>query len=198
MGIRVKWPLGCHSWSDAISRRGGRGISDLARDQSGNILIEAALVFPILVALLLGVSEFSEAFTVSRRVAAAAHTAADLVARNTSVTMGDLNGIKTMVDETIKPFPGAGLGLVITSVVADKDNATTVAWSEALGTGVSAYGTGATIVVPPGLTFPNGSLVLAEVKYPFRSTVSALIASSVPFQAKAYQLPRYSSQVVKK
>jgi Flp pilus assembly protein TadG len=164
-----------------------RRIADLARDRSGNVLIEAALVFPILVALLLGVSEFSEAFTASRRVAAAAHTAADLVARSTSVTAVDLSGIKAMIDETIKPFPTTGLGLVITSVLADKDNATTVVWSEALGTGVSAYG-----------TFPNGALILAEIKYPFKSTLSALIVSSVPLKAKAYQVPRYSTQVVKK
>ena len=175
-----------------------RRIADLARDQSGNVLVEAALVFPILLGLFLGVSEFSEAFTASRRVAAAAHTAADLVARSPSVTASDLSGIKAMIDETIKPFPVAGLGLVITSVVADKDNVTTVAWSEALGTGVSAYGTGAAIGVPAGLTFPKGSLVLAEVKYPFKSTLSALIVSSVPLQAKAYHLPRSSSEVVRK
>ena len=194
----MKWPQCCRSLAGAMARLGWRRVGDLARDQSGNILVEAALVFPILIGLLLGVSEFSEAFTASRRVAAAAHTAADLVARSTSVTAGDLSGIKAMIDETIKPFPAAGLGLVITSVVADKDNATTVAWSQALGTGVSAYGTGAAIGVPPGLTFPKGSLVLAEIKYQFKSTLSTLIVGSVPLQAKAYQVPRYSSQVDKK
>jgi Flp pilus assembly protein TadG len=174
-----------------------RRLGDLARDQSGNVLVEAALAFPILIALLLGVSEFSEAFTASRRLAVAANTAADLVARSTSVTSGDLTGIKAMVDETIKPFPTGSLGLVITSVVADNDNATTVAWSQALGTGVSAYGTGAAISLPAGVTVPKGSLILAEVKYGFQSTLAALLVGSVPLEAKAYQLPRYSAQVVK-
>ena len=188
----------CRSLAVVMSRLCARRIADLGRDQSGNVLVEAALVFPILVGLLLGVSEFSEAFTASRRVAAAAHTAADLVARSASVTAADLNGIKAMVDETVKPFPATDLGVVITSVVTDKDNVATVAWSEALGTGVSAYGTGAAINVPAGLTFPKGSLILAETKYLFKSTLSTLIAGSVPLQAKAYQVPRYSSQVVKK
>jgi Flp pilus assembly protein TadG len=174
-----------------------RRLRDLACDQSGSIIVEAALVFPILIMLFLGVSEFSEAFTVSRRIDVAANTAADLVARVPSVTSGDLAGIKVMIDEGIKPFPVAGLGVVITSVVADKDNATTVAWSEALGTGVTAYGTGAPITLPEGLTVAKGSLVLAEVTYQFKSTLSTLLAGSVPLQAKAYQLPRYSAQVVK-
>jgi Flp pilus assembly protein TadG len=198
MGSRVKWPQCCRSLAGATARLRVRGIGDLARDQSGNILVEAALVFPILIALLLGVSELSEAFTASRRVAAAAHTAADLVARSASVTAGDLAGVKAMVDETIKPFPAAGIGLVITSLVADEDNATTVDWSEALGTGVSAYGRGAVVGVPAGLTFPNGSLVLAEITYQFRSTLSTLFVGSVPLQAKAYHVPRYSTQVVRK
>ena len=192
------WPRFWRSFAGATVRRGGRGIGDLARDRSGNILVEAALAFPILVMLLLGVSEFSEAFTASRRIAAAAHTAADLVARTQSVTSDDLSGVKAMVDETIKPLPTAKLGLVITSVVADGANATTVAWSEALGTGVTAYGSGAAISVPAGLTFPKGALVLAEVRYEFQSTLSAMFVGSVPLQAKAYHVPRYSSQVVKK
>jgi Flp pilus assembly protein TadG len=190
-------PQWCRFFAGVIARSRVRRLGDLAPDQSGNILVEAALAFPILVMLLLGVSEFSEAFTTSRRLAVAANTAADLVARATSVTSGDLTGIKAMVDETIKPFPTGSLGLVITSVVADKDNVTTVAWSEALGTGVTAYGTGAAISLPAGLTVPKSSLILAEVKYGFQSTLSTMFAGSVPLEAKAYHLPRYSAQVVK-
>jgi Flp pilus assembly protein TadG len=173
-------------------------VARLASDRSGNVLLEAALVFPILIGMFLGVSEFSEAFTVSRRIDVSANTAADLVARATSVTSDDLAGIKAMIDEGIKPFPVADLGVVITSVVADKDNATTVAWSEALGTGVTAHGTGSAITLPEGLTVAKGSLVLAEVTYQFRSTLSTLLVGSVPLQAQAYQVPRYAGQVIKK
>jgi Flp pilus assembly protein TadG len=192
------WRQCCRSLAGSMARRGGRNIGHLARDQSGNILVEAALVFPVLVMLLFGVSEFSEAFTASRRIAGAANTAADLVARMPSLTSDDLSGVKAMVDETIKPFPSGSLGLVITSVVADEDNAATVAWSEALGTGATAYGTGAAIGVPAGLLFPKGSLVLAEIRYQFQSPLSSLFIGSLPLQAKAYQVPRYSTQVVKK
>lgn len=183
---------------DGSASLGLRRLKDLAPDQSGNILVEAALVFPILIGLFLGVSEFSEAFTVNRRLATAAYTAADLVARQQTVTADDLNGVKAMIDETVKPFSVASLGLVITSVVADKDNATTVAWSEALGTGASAHSTGAAIVLPAGLTLPNTSVIFTEIKYQFRSTLSTLIVGSVPLRAEAYQVPRFSAQVVMK
>jgi Flp pilus assembly protein TadG len=171
-------------------------VARLASDRSGNVLLEAALVFPILIGMFLGVSEFSEAFTVSRRLDIAANTAADLVARTPAVTADDLNGVKAMIDETLKPFPLASLGLVITSVVADGNNATTVAWSAALGSGVSARTKGSAVTLPAGLTFANGSIVLAEVKYQFTSTLSTMIVGAVTLNAAAYQVPRYSGEVL--
>ena len=107
-------------------------------NDAGNALIEAALVFPILFIFFFGVSELCEGFIASRRVEAAAFTAADLVARLQTVNSADLVALKSIIDETIKPLPVATVGLVVTSVIADENNATTVAWSEALGSGVTA------------------------------------------------------------
>ena len=89
-------------------------------DEPECALIEAALVFPILFILFFGVSELCEGFIASRRVEAAAFTAADLVARLQTVNSADLVALKSIVDETIKPFPVATVGLVVTSVVADR------------------------------------------------------------------------------
>ena len=61
--------------------------------------MEAALVFPMLISVFLGVSEFSQAFTVKRRLETAANAAADLVARTASVATADLTGTKAMIDE---------------------------------------------------------------------------------------------------
>ncbi|NJO32505.1 MAG: pilus assembly protein [Rhodospirillales bacterium] len=185
------------AFRSAIRRVGARVVKDLPREQSGQALIEAALIFPLLVGLFLGVSEFCEGFTVSRRVDAAAGTAADLVARQQMVTAADLNSIKAMVEETIKPFPIASVGLVVTSVIADKSNATTVAWSEAMGTGVSPYATGSTVSLPVGLTFPETSLIVAEVRYTFQSTLSTMLVGPIALGAKAYQRPRFAMSVAK-
>jgi Flp pilus assembly protein TadG len=81
-----------------VALRAWKRLADLPLQQSGQALIEAALIFPILLGLFLGVSEFSEAFTVSRRLQAAAHTTADLVARMQSVAAKDVDGIKAMLD----------------------------------------------------------------------------------------------------
>jgi Flp pilus assembly protein TadG len=166
-------------------------------NDSGNALIEAALVFPILFIFFFGVSELCEGFIASRRVEAAAFTAADLVARLQTVNSADLVALKSIIDETIKPLPVATVGLVVTSVIADQNNATTVAWSEALGSGVTAHTANTLIVLPAGLTLSNTSVIFAQVNYTFRSTLSTLIVGGVQLRAQAYQQPRFAQQVAR-
>jgi Flp pilus assembly protein TadG len=175
----------------------GRRARRLPGDGSGQALLEAALLFPIFISLFLGVSEFSEAFTVSRRLEATANTAADLVARVRTVTNADLTAMKPMLDEMLKPYPTVSFGIIITSVVADENNVTRVAWSTAQGSGVSAYVSGSVIALPAGLTEPNSSIIFAESRYLFSSTLSSMIVGPVQFQAAAYLRPRLAQQVQK-
>ncbi|MFM9848720.1 MAG: TadE/TadG family type IV pilus assembly protein [Hyphomicrobiaceae bacterium] len=175
-------------------RRIGRKIG---RDRSGQSLVEAALLFPIFISLFLGISEFSEGFTLRRRLEAAANTSADLVARVRSLRTAELNAMKPMIDEIVKPFPNTTLGLVVTSVVADETNTTRVVWSHAQGPGVSARAEGAAVALPVGLTAPNTSVIFTEVRYVFRSTLGSMIVGDMPFQAAAYMRPRLSGEVDK-
>jgi Flp pilus assembly protein TadG len=167
------------------------------RDCCGNALLEAAIVFPLLIVLFFGVSELSEGFLASRRVVAAAYTAADLVARLQTVTSSDLVGLKSMIDETIKPLPVTTVGLVVSSVVADGNNITTVAWSEALGPGVTALTPSSSITLPAGLTLPNTSVIVSQVSYTFQSTLSTMIVGGVQLQGQAYQQPRFAVEVAR-
>jgi len=87
--------------------------------------------------------------------------------------------------------------VIITSVVADEDNTTRVDWSDAEGSGVSARTPGAIVSLPNGLTEANTSIIFAEVKYTFRSTLSNMIIGDVPFASEAYLRPRLSASVAK-
>jgi Flp pilus assembly protein TadG len=169
-------------------------------DEAGTALIEAALAFPILFILFFGVSELSEGFIASRRVEAAAFTAADLVSRLQTVSSADVTALKSIIDETIKPFPVVTVGLVVSSVVVDQGNpmgVTVVAWSEARGIGVSAVQVGTALSVPEGLTLVNSSAIVARVTYTFRSTLATLIVGDVLLQAEAYQQPRFVQQIAR-
>jgi Flp pilus assembly protein TadG len=189
--------VGRKVWPIRIANRVGRSSLDFARDRSGQALIEAALIFPILVGLFLGITEFSEAFTVNRRIEAAANVSADLVARTQSVTTADLVGIKSMIDEMIKPYATAKLGLIITSVTTDPGNTPSVLWSFASGADASPHAVGSSMTLPAGVTEHSSSIVVSEVQYEFRSTLARLIVGNIQMRARAYFRPRVSPNVSK-
>ncbi len=150
-----------------------RGIGALRRGERGVALIEFALVLPVLILLFIGLVEFSEAFTVSRKLATTANTVSDLVAQEATVTTGDLDNIALVADEIMKPYSTTPLTLVIVSVVADSTNTPRVDWSYP-----ATYATGAVYALPQAdMTEPGSSLIIAEATYGFTPTVSRFLGT---------------------
>ena len=132
-----------------VSRRAGlsgacwRRILRFRAHQGGHALLETALLFTFLPFLFLGVSEFSEADMVTRRLDEAAGKSADLIARVDSVSAGELDALKdNLIDELMKPFPTGGFGLTLTSVVTDQNGRSTVSWSHSRGGSSAARAVG--------------------------------------------------------
>jgi Flp pilus assembly protein TadG len=166
----------------------------LARAEQGAALIEFTLVFPVLIALLLGVVEFSEAFAVSRKLSNAAATVADLVSQETKESDSDLDDIATVADALVAPFSSAKLGLVVSSVVADQNNNTSVSWSYAHGAGATRR---TDLKLPAGLTEAKSSVIVAETSYQFTPTIGFYLTGVITLNGKAYFHPRVTSLVAK-
>ncbi|MEM7776473.1 MAG: TadE/TadG family type IV pilus assembly protein [Pseudomonadota bacterium] len=179
------------------ARRGLRRITQqFWHESKGQALLETAIVMAILPFLFVGVSEFSEADMVRRRVDSAAGAAADLVARVDQVSTADLNAMKdNLINVMMQPFNETSLGVVITSVVTDENGQSTVAWSFARGGTSSARQAGTAVVLPAGLNEPSTSLVMAETTYPFTSTLSTLIVGTITMQGASYSAPRLGAPV---
>ena len=88
------------------ARASGRTI--FVRDE-GAIMLEAAIVLPILVMMFVGMIEFSQAFTARRKVASTAITTADLVAQVSSVSTSQLNDIVSVSNALLAPFSATPL-----------------------------------------------------------------------------------------
>jgi Flp pilus assembly protein TadG len=169
----------------------------LRHDCGGAALIEATLVIPIALMLFVGVAEFSQAFTVNRRVETAAGTAADLVARHQQITTNELAGVKLLLDEILRPYSTNALGMVLTSVVIDDAGQATVEWSYANGPGATARAQGTPVTLPEGLAKPDSSVILAEIRYTFQPTVVRYLTGGVQFVGTSIMAPRVSDSVEK-
>ncbi len=160
-------------------------------DNKGSVLIEAALVMPVIVMLLLATVEFGQAFTAKRKMGQVASTAADLVARAGCVTQSELQDISAIGKTILEPYPSALLGLRITSV----SGKSTVQWSFASGT-LSPAPTGTAFVLPKSLAGQGKPIIVAETNYKFTPTIGKFLIGGVTFSKASYNFSRLAGAVV--
>lgn len=184
------------AWGSLAAGCGRRG-RGFAGATEGASIIEFTLAFPIMIALFVGVVEFSEAFAVSRKLTNAAATVSDLVSQRAQVTTGDLDDIARVADALLAPHSAASLRLVITSVEADAKGATKVGWSYARGSGASARTKGGAYTSPTGLTEANSSIIMAETSYQFTPTIAMYLTGTITLTGQAYFRPRAARVVAK-
>ena len=162
--------------------------------RDGSILLEAAIAIPVLVAMLLGMAEFGEAFTIRRKNAQVASTAADLVAQVASVTTANLNDIANIASMILQPYPWTSSdGLQIMSITQNANNAT-VNWSYGFGN-ATAPGKGSTYPLPAGLISQNQTIIVATSSYAFTPDVGSYLTGGTTFTSTAYYVPRLGNSV---
>lgn len=177
----------------------GRGrqcrLSRLARDESGLGALEFALILPIMLTMYIGAVEFGHALTIDRRVTSVASSAADLVAQVEEVCDDNIDDIFTAAESILTPYTTGPLSIVLTSVVADAENKTTVDWSSAHNGTPRPENTA--ITLPTGLTQPFSSVIMAEVSYTYDPPVSETLTGGITMSETFYLRPRRSLTVEK-
>lgn len=170
-----------------------RGARRLPQDTRGVSAVEFALILPIMIAMYIGAVEFSHALTVDRRVTSVASSAADLAAQSEELTSNAVQDIFTAANSIMQPYSSSPISIVLTSVVADEDNNTTVDWSCAYNG--SPYGDGSAFTLPTGLTQPFSSVIVAEVSYTYTPPIGEYITSGFIMSETFYLRPRRSLTV---
>lgn len=163
--------------------------------ERGIVLVEFALILPVMILIFFGLVEFGEAFSVNRKVANAASSVADLVSQQGVVSTADLDDITTVATQILQPYRAAPLTLRIVSVAADENNVTTVAWTYPSG----GPAVGSAYALPAsgsGLTEANSSVIVTEAAYAFTPTVGQFLGS-FQINGRAYFRPRLSRVVTK-
>lgn len=172
---------------------------NLGGDESGLAAIEFALLAPVLVTLLLGTVELSNALSAHQKVTLLASTGADLVAQATSVSSTDMSNIFAAVDAVVYPFAAANAQIVISSIVSDGNGNGTVAWSQAQN--ATPLTANAAVAVPMGLMSASRcpanacSVILATVIYNYTSPFGRFLIGTVPLSDTFYARPRRSAAV---
>ena len=164
------------------------------RNRRGSILIEAAIAFPVLVVILLGMVEFGVAYTVKRRNAQVASTVADLVAQVSSITTSNLQDIANIGATILAPYPYSALSPAFGSPASCRTPITRPCIGAA-PRAISAPPAGGTYSLPAGLVSQSQAIVIAEANYNFTPVIGEFLTGVITFSAQAYNKPRGASSV---
>src|SRR5450631_280558 len=101
----------------------------LGRETAGFAAVEFAMIVPVMLIMMLGCVETSDALTVSSRMINISGSVADMVARCTNVDSANLNDIMRISDSLLGRYSPQSLYVEIVDVQADANGNVTVSWS---------------------------------------------------------------------
>lgn len=170
--------------------------------QRGVSAVEFALIAPLMMMMLFGASEVSQAVSVDRKVTLAASTLGDLAAQTDRVSCTDLAQIANVTRSVFAPYTATNPSLVVASV-ALQGSTPKVEWSQEIdGTGGCAnvnnshsLKVGNTVVVDTGLFATNGGVVIGEVTLQYTSLGTSFMSNTTTMRERFYFRPRKSAKL---
>jgi Flp pilus assembly protein TadG len=140
-------------------------------DERGIAALEAAFIFPIMVAVLALVFIFGQGFDIKRKVSQSSYQITDLVARNLPgdvMSQATLDGKLSLAAATMQPYSynqTSNVSIVVSQLQADNTGTTgTVVWSEPYYSGTARV-IGSKMALPTGAVAPNAFVLYGEASY---------------------------------
>lgn len=155
-------------------------VRTLVNDIGGFAAVEFAMIVPVMIIMLLGSVEVSDALTVDGRVNIIADSVSDMVARSPSVSSKDLKDLMRISDALIGKYSRQSLSIEIVSLTFNAGtNQMEVDWSYN-SNGAQPYAHGATY---PGawdnMVSGANSLIISKAKYVYSSPVGQYIHGNI-------------------
>ncbi len=151
-------------------------LASFGRKKDGVVSIEAALLFPMMILLLLGTIDVTHAISLKRKVAVAASAVVDLTTQeSTNVTPGELDEFSSAADAIMRPFAASDIKVDLVAFRRDGSNVTQE-WSHSRGGcgGAPPSMSGQTL---DKLTQEDNDIIVARVCLNFQPLVGYIAGS---------------------
>lgn len=171
MSVRPRLPARSVRRAAAAFRRGEAGVA----------AVEFALVLPVMVLMLLGLSEVTLAVNHDRKVTLISRALADLSSRVGTLSSSDVSDIFGAASIIMQPFNGSRLRMVVSQMKVTKVGSNfqgSVDWSCARGTGAVAKPAG-TYTVPAGFQTDASYYILVETTLPYTPMFGRTITGTI-------------------
>ncbi|MDE2595926.1 MAG: pilus assembly protein [Sphingomonadales bacterium] len=165
----------------------------IRRCTSGTVMVEFAVLFPVLLTMYLGSFTLSDAISCNRKVTVATRALTDLTSRYSILADSDLTNIMNASIQVLAPYSADNADIVISEVkVTDEDKAKVV-WSRTRsGTALTVN---STINIPDHLAANDTYLVVGTITYTYTPAVTFGIAGPITFTDTILMSPRLADQI---
>jgi len=167
-------------------------LRSFGRDKGGVAALEFALILPFMALLYFGAIEISLMISADRKVTQTASSIADLVARTDTISTAGMSDVFDAADALFAPYSTSIAQLRVTSLV-DTGGVAKVDWSQARN--APARAKGETVKLDDGVLPTGGSVIMAEVVYPYSSVLGIFMKDGVSLHETFFLRPRNSDKV---
>jgi|HubBroStandDraft_5_1064220.scaffolds.fasta_scaffold172972_2 Flp pilus assembly protein TadG len=176
---------------------------------------EFAIIVPFMLLLLVGGVELGDGMAINVKVSATAHSVADMVTQNTSLSTASMQNILTGATAVIAPYPVSSnqLSVTVSEVSSDASGNLTLQWSKSYNgssfgagrTSMAANGIYAALSRPASLNGTVGntnnannqndqvSFIVSEVSYAYTPNLGYTISGTVNLGDIYWLFPRCST-----
>jgi Flp pilus assembly protein TadG len=188
-------------------------------DANGVAATEFAIVVPFMLVLLVGGAELGDGMAINVKVSATAHSVADMVTQNTSLSTASMQNILTGATSIMAPYPvtsgggGSLMNVTVSEVSSDANGNLTLQWSQSYNgstfgagrTSLGANGLYAALTRPASLNGTVGnandvnnqndqvSFIVSEVSYAYTPNLGYTISGTVNLGDSYWLFPRCST-----
>lgn len=166
-------------------------IHALFRCRKGAAAIEAALLLPVLISMILGMVELTRYIEATRKAMSAAQTVADLVAQDSSHSDATLGEARTAASLVMDPLSTTAdtFSMTIASIGFDANGASELLWQD-------PYDGTNTVdpAVADGLGDPNESVIVVRLTYTYTSPFDFVIDQRT-LSESAFARPRIARRI---
>lgn len=169
---------------------------DFADSESGISAVEFALIAPLMAIIYFGCIELSFMMTLDRKVTGATAALGDLTARASNITDAELSDIFEATRMVMQPSDMSKADMRVTSLLNDDTDTDTsdgvdakVVWSDGCGD-LTSLAADTVVTIPANLVPANGTIIMAEIAYPFNSPIGFFFQTEKDLTDKFYLRPR--------
>lgn len=161
------------------------------RDESAVAAVEAALMFPTLIMMLVSMVDIGNGLLANQKLIAAAQITVDLVTREANPSMAQRSEAITAGQIAMSPYPLSEYGYLITSIRFDSSGDAEVVWQESSGLAVDQDLVNDT----SDLGDPGEGVVMVVVDYTYHPFFTGFVVGDLHMQEVAYARGRKSAVV---